>query len=135
MKIFLDGLFGARVDGLHKAMELTAKRQDAIASNIANAETPGYRATDVDFAGELDRAFAKQSAPIRTTDPKHMDIGEGGVARFVNDLSGSTKPDGNNVDIDIQMGQMNRNKAQYSNAATFMRASLAFIGNIVRQNQ
>lgn len=135
MKIFLDGLFGSRIDGLHKTMELTAKRQDAIASNIANAETPGYRAADVDFAGELDRAFSKQSSPITTTNSKHMDIGEGGVARFVHDLSGSTKPDGNNVDIDIQMGQLSRNRSQYSNAATFMRASLSFIGNVIRQNQ
>ena len=135
MKIFLDGLFGNRVDGLQKALELTSKRQDAIASNIANAETPGYRAVDVDFAGELDRAFAKQTAPITTTNPKHMDIGEAGVARFIPDLSGPTKPDGNNVDIDIQMGELQKNRGQYSNAATFMRASLAFIGNVVRNSQ
>lgn len=135
MKVLLDNLFGERVQGLQKSMELTWKRNEAIASNIANAETPGYRAVELDFAGELDKAFNVQTTSVTQTNSKHMDIGDAGVSRYVPDYSGVTKPDGNNVDIDIQMGQLAQNRGKYQTAATFMRNSLAFIGNVVKSVQ
>lgn len=134
MKVFFDNLFAERTKGLHKAMDLASKRHEAISSNIANAETPHYRAVDVDFAGELDRAFKVQNQEaLKKTNSKHMDVGGFGESHLIATLSGATKPDGNNVDIDIEMGRMNRNRSMYQNAAAMMRTTMSFLNLISRQ--
>jgi flagellar basal-body rod protein FlgB len=90
-----------------KLMDATALRSEAIASNIANAETPGYRRLDVsgDFADQLKarmRAgdFASEASALRPTlvqDPH---------AR-------SVRPDGNSVEIEKELLAMNRNSVEH----------------------
>jgi flagellar basal-body rod protein FlgB len=65
---------------------LAAKRQELIASNMANVDTPNYRTRDIDFQGELQRAGAGLDSD---SDPKVVEV-QGLVER----------PDGNNVDLD-----------------------------------
>ncbi len=119
--------------GLERAMDLTYKRNEAIASNIANAETPQYRARDLNFAGELERAFGKSSTPLQATNSKHMDISTAGAAHMQEDLSGVTKPDGNNVDIDIQMGQLSYNVGKYNSAARMLKKKLGMLKFAIRE--
>jgi flagellar basal-body rod protein FlgB len=90
-----------------KLLDASVLRQNAIASNIANAETPGYRRIDVssDFATQLkahleagdlaDKASSLQ--PILTEDR---------TAR-------SSRPDGNNVEVERELLEMNRNGVDY----------------------
>jgi len=135
MKIFADMLFDRTSQGLQKSMDLAWKRNEAIASNVANAETPGYRAVDVDFAGELEKAFERDTSPVTRTNPKHLDVGEAGNSHLVADLSGATKADGNNVDIDIQMGQLDFNRNVYVRGADLLRRKLRFLSTAIRQSQ
>jgi flagellar basal-body rod protein FlgB len=89
-------------------LDAAALRQEAIASNIANAETPGYRRLDVapDFAeqlkarsqsGELARNGSNSLKPILTQDAH---------AR-------SVRPDGNSVEIEKELLTMNKNAVEY----------------------
>lgn len=135
MKIFTDILFDRTSKGLQKSMDLAWKRNEAITSNIANAETPGYRAVDLDFAGELNKAFEKDSSPMLKTDAKHLDVGEAGNSHLIADLSGATKADGNNVDIDIQMGQLDYNRNTYVRAGDLLRRKLRFFATAIRNAQ
>ncbi len=91
-----------------KLLDAAALRQEAIASNIANAETPGYRRLDVatDFAeqlkartrtGELGRGEAESLKPTLAQDP---------FARTI-------RPDGNSVEIEKELLAMNRNAVEY----------------------
>ena len=132
MKIFSDILMDRTVKGLEKSMDLAWKRNEAIASNIANAETPGYRAVDLDFAGELEKAFEEKTGSVTRTDPKHVDIGGESTSHLIADLSGATKADGNNVDIDIQMGQLDYNRAAYIRATDIMRRKFRFLSTAIR---
>lgn len=134
MTDFIEKLFDKTVPGLTKALDLTYKRNEAISSNIANAETPQYRAVDVDFAGELDRAFDSQVGNVAKTNDAHMDISSAdGQAKYVSDLSMPTKADGNNVDLDIQMGRLAYNSGKYSLASGLLRQKLAYIKNVIRE--
>ena len=54
-------LFSSTVLGLGKALDLYAARHRVLAENVAHAETPGYRAKEMEFGGELERAFEKQT--------------------------------------------------------------------------
>ena len=56
--------------GIHaQALALRARRADLLAANLANSDTPGYRARDLDFRAAL--AGALNQAPLRRTDPRH----------------------------------------------------------------
>ena len=131
---FIDRFFDRTMVGLHRAMDLTWRRNDAIVSNVANAETPQYRARDLNFAGELERAFGAQQDSISRTNAKHLDIGDSSAAHLQPDLSGATKPDGNNVDIDIQMGRLAYNSGQYSNAVDAYRKKLGLLKMAIRES-
>lgn len=91
-----------------KLLDAAALRQEAIASNIANVETPGYRRLDVsaDFAeqlkarsqtGELARGGAAHLQPALVQDP----------------FARSIRPDGNSVELEKELLAMNRNAVEY----------------------
>lgn len=89
-----------------KLLDAAALRQEAIASNIANAETPGYRRLDIatDFAEQL-------RSRVRSGDINHAaelrpKLTEDTHARTV-------RPDGNTVEIENELLAMNRNSVEY----------------------
>ena len=131
----LDTLFDRTVTGLNKAMDLTWERNQAISSNVANAETPMYRAVDVTFAKELDQAFGDNTKTLMQTDEKHLDLAGSSGAHKVADFSGATKQDGNNVDIDLQMGRLAQNSGDYMNAARLIRRQLGLIRTAIRTGE
>ncbi len=90
-----------------KLLDGAVLRQEAIASNIANAETPGYRRLDVsgDFASEL-RARLGQAGSVRSF--------SGIEPKLVEDLNArSVRPDGNSVEIERELLEMNRNTVEH----------------------
>ena len=133
MTKLVDSIFGENLPGLNKMLDLTWRRNQAISSNVANAETPGYRAVDVNFAGELARAFGQQSSEITKTSGKHMDLESKEASRLVADLTGATKPDGNNVDIDLQMGRLAYNGGKFSIASNLMRRQLQILKRAITE--
>jgi flagellar basal-body rod protein FlgB len=90
-----------------KLLDAAALRQEAIAANIANAETPGYRRLDVapNFAEQL-RAHAAAGDLARATDTLRPALAEDPHARAV-------RPDGNTVEIERELLLMNRNAVEY----------------------
>ena len=136
MKLLFDRLLDNTTRGLEKNLDLTWRRNQVLGGNVANAETPQYRAKDLNFAGELQRAFGnvpQQDQAFMKTNAKHLDVLNNSSARVTNDLSGATKPDGNNVDIDIQMGQMAINSGKYSAATRYLRKKLGMLKLAIRE--
>jgi flagellar basal-body rod protein FlgB len=133
----LDTLFDRSVTGLSRTMDLTWKRNQALSANIANAETPQYRAIDVSFGNELEKAFEAQSGSLVQTSPGHIDTqsAQGDSSKLVPDLSGPTKPDGNNVDIDLQMGRLAQNSGDYANAARLIRRQIGLLRTAIRETR
>jgi flagellar basal-body rod protein FlgB len=135
MGSFIDKIFDNTMPGLTKALDLTWRRNQAITSNIANAETPQYRAVDVNFERELNSAFGQQEGALKTTNTKHLDEVGSQNAHLTSDISGATKADGNNVDIDIQMGKLAYNSGQYSIATNLMRKKLGNLRRIISESR
>jgi len=134
MKPFFDKILDSTIPGLQKTLDLTWRRHEAISSNIANAETPQYRATDLNFAGELEKAFNSSSNQnLMQTNSKHLDLKQGTAAHLTPVYSGATKQDGNNVDIDQQMGQLSFNSGKYSSAARLLRKKLGMLKFAIRE--
>jgi flagellar basal-body rod protein FlgB len=89
-----------------KLLDAAALRQEAIASNVANAETPGYHRLDVapTFAQQLRSQMA--SGTLGTSGPLAPTLMEDPTAR-------TTRPDGNNVEIESELLAMNKNSVEY----------------------
>jgi flagellar basal-body rod protein FlgB len=111
------------------ALSLRASRQELLASNIANADTPNYKAKDVDFASVLQNALAGTGAaiPVVQTSPMHL---QGNAGR---DIFGSpvmyrkpTQPsaDGNTVDMDVERAQFADNALRYEASVKFVSDNL-----------
>jgi flagellar basal-body rod protein FlgB len=116
-----------------KAMDGLSKRHQAIASNLANVETPNYRRRDVNFEGALDRAIqtaTQQSSQsrqasndsamsLRTTRDGHIAIGQEdstveNVPLEVSEVKDQKyRTDGNSVDVENEMAQLAKNTQRF----------------------
>ncbi len=114
--------------GVHaQAMPLREQRMKLIASNLSNADTPGYQARDLDFDAALRHAQGGNgNGQLATTAEQHYQIGGDGLNPF-QILRPGLQPslDGNTVDPDIE-------RAAYGRAALEYRASLSFVESKVR---
>lgn len=96
---------------LTKAIEGSQRRQEAIASNLANLNTKNYKANRVSFEGELKKALGEAQ--------KHRDFKNAAnridhiVPKVVKDQSSRMNNDGNNVDLDQEMSLMAANQIMY----------------------
>lgn len=96
-------------------LDVAARRHEALATNLANVETPGYKRVDFpkDFAREL-------ASRIRAGEARSIEI-----PKLVEDLtSTSQRKDGNNVDVDREMMALSKNAAEYDMLTEFVSGSI-----------
>lgn len=93
------------------ALEGLAKRQDVVSDNVVNADTPGYHAQEVRFEDALKSYMegdTSTDAHLFRTNERHLDINGQSVLFDVQERKdGTPRADGNNVDIDTELLQMN----------------------------
>ena len=112
--------FGASAD----ALALRARRMELLASNIANAATPGFKARDIDFAAAL-RA-AHDGGPLATTHARH--IAQAGPRPAT--APGWRIPvqpslDGNTVELATEQALFGENAARYQASLSFITSRIA----------
>ncbi|MFA5913532.1 MAG: flagellar basal body rod protein FlgB [Burkholderiales bacterium] len=118
----LDKLFQFHQD----ALNLRAFRQQVLASNIANADTPGYKARDIDFAKALRDATSGAAVSLRSSDAKHLGAStREEPAAVLYRSAAQPSIDGNTVDMD---GERNR----FAENAVHYEANLAFINSQIK---
>ncbi len=103
---------------LEKFLDLSLTKQAAISSNIANVNTPNYKARKVNFEDELKKALSDGNGEIslKTTNNKHISAG-GKVANVSPEVEISSepaRPDGNNVDLEKEMVDLTKNNIKYN---------------------
>lgn len=95
---------------IEQYMNLVSARQKLVASNIANADTPGYQTKDIDFRAELENQISGDGQPN------------------VIEVSGlKTKNDGNNVDMDREARLLAENALRFSVASSLAHSELSTI--------
>jgi flagellar basal-body rod protein FlgB len=99
-------MLGQLANTLEHYMDLLGTRQKLVASNIANADTPGYKTQDIDFQFE----FLSQ---VR-----------GGAPHVVDAPGLSTKNDGNNVSLDREARLLAENAMRFNLAATLLKSQI-----------
>lgn len=112
------------------ALSLRSQRQQMLASNIANADTPNYKARDMDFSKTLQAAMQKPgaaAAAMATTSPLHLGgshaaSGAAPKAQFRGVIQGSV--DGNTVDMDTERNQFTDNAVRYEAGVTLISSQI-----------
>lgn len=113
------------------ALKLRTRRQEILSNNLANSDTPGFKARDIDFAKTLENELSGKnrfpsSISLATTHQAHIaikpiDEDPGLLYRVPNQPS----MDGNTVDSDIELSQFTKN-------SVFTEAALTFLGGTIR---
>jgi flagellar basal-body rod protein FlgB len=107
------------------ALSLRSQRQEMLASNIANADTPNYKARDIDFSsalkGVMERNGADAQTPLARTAPPHLggsaETGPGGAPLLYRGVVQGAV-DGNTVDMDVERNQFTDNAIRYEAGLT-----------------
>jgi flagellar basal-body rod protein FlgB len=109
----LDRLAGS----IERYMDLLSTRQKLVASNIANADTPGYKTRDLDFQSEFQSAIRTGPAQAREVDGLKI------------------KNDGNNVSIDRESRLLAENALRFSLASALMRAEIRTVRSAIQEGK
>jgi flagellar basal-body rod protein FlgB len=113
---------------LQAAMSGLAARQRAIANNVANVDTPGFRASEVRFEDVLNSAASKAQAgqPLNQA-------ALNAAARSTTLVGGTTsRADGNNVDVDQQMEMLSEANLNYSALTQVMSTRLGILRGVIK---
>jgi flagellar basal-body rod protein FlgB len=117
MPINIDKALGA----LPEHLSLYGKRSSLLASNLANADTPGLKARDIDFQAALQRASSDQLA-VRTTHRSHLSGSTSSTSEsgLLYRVPMQPSLDGNTVDSQVEQAQFAENAVRYQSTLTFL---------------
>ena len=123
-----------------QALGLLTRRQDVLAANIANADTPGYQARDIDFSQQLKQSMSNQAVAIPSvsmslTSNKHIEgkplpLDDGSLLYRVPDQPSA---DGNTVDMDHERVNFADNAVKYQSGLTFLGADIRKMMTVLSQ--
>ncbi len=109
------------------AIALRATRANLLASNLANGDTPHYKARDFDFKQVLAQE-AGRGVQLKRTNPQHMTLGGG---PGLNDqfikyrVPSNASLDGNTVDTQVEKGKFSENAVQYQTSMKFLNSKIS----------
>ena len=133
-------IFDRTMQLLHRTLDLREARQRVIASNIANEETPGYRAADLNFQDSLQAAQrGKGLVTLAVTQGRHIGPRGDSVQRVMGKLgpvpAGDLPLDANSVNIELEMAKMSDNAMQYNAAADLLARKFRGLLNAIREGR
>jgi flagellar basal-body rod protein FlgB len=119
--------------GVHAAaLRLRERRTELLATNLANADTPGFKARDMDFASALAAAGSPSAGQLVATRPGHISFSPGAPGATAGGMTGSTEAflkyrtplapslDGNTVDAQLEQAAFAENSVRYQATLSFL---------------
>src|SRR5215813_1449538 len=108
------GLLQGMTGSLERYLDLLSTRQKLVASNIANADTPGYKTQDIDFQFEF------------------MSLTKGEHAQPIQPEGLAEKPDGNNVNLDREARLLSENQMRFNLASALVKGQLKSVQEAIQ---
>lgn len=121
----MDKLFGIHP----QALIIRSQRTSLLASNLANADTPNFKARDIDFKAALSEQQEKVSFAPKVTSTGHIPISGGGnslsAGSFQYRVPYQASLDGNTVESDVEQSQYAENAIRYQASLTFLNGKIS----------
>lgn len=125
--------------GIHEqALNVRVKRAEVLANNLANADTPGFKARDLDFKAALNSSMnqsgSAQSMDIAKTNSKHLSTNNGSSESLL--YRNPTQPsiDGNTVDTQQEMAAYMKNAMDYQASFQFLNSKFKGLTSAIKGN-
>ena len=132
----LDGLFGKRTALFETALHGLQERGEAIAENLANIDTPGYKARRVAFEEQLQYVRHHRAGELAATTASHFRLGPHAAYEVrpveTRDLASTLRNDGNNVDVDVEMTALAKNQLSYTYVAELTKRQFEGLKSVIR---
>jgi len=131
-------IFGNTITLLSNTLDLRAARQRLLSSNIANQETPGYKAKDIDFEAELKKRESASLFPAVSpgvTNAAHIPVAAARTPapRPVTRPGESAGYDANTVGVDAEMVRLSENSLMYNIASKMLRSKFNMLMTAIRE--
>jgi flagellar basal-body rod protein FlgB len=126
MSVGVSGAFGIHT----AALALRGQRAEILAANLANADTPGYLARDMDFRAALEQAQGQPTLAV--TQPAHFPTGPGGGVAALYRVPLQPSVDGNTVDPQVEKTQFLQNAMHYQASLTFLNSRITSLIRALR---
>ena len=132
-------LFDPTTTLLTKVLDLRSANQTVIASNIANAETPGYAPAHFEFEQELRQAINRNGFQLATDNPSHIPGSVSGLeavsGKVVTTPDGTGIGDKNGVNVDQEMVALSKNEIMYESAAQILNKKMTILTYVIQGGQ
>jgi len=117
--------------GIHAtSLTLREQRSAMLASNIAHAATPGYKARDIDFASVL--AAQSGEGVMRATNPMHLRHAKAGAADLAYRQPVNPSLDGNTVELDVEQREFAENTLRYQISLTLLNRKISGLTRAIK---
>lgn len=126
-------LFNGTIQSLQKSLDYSTTKNRVIANNIANVDTPHYKAKDVSFKKELNKSM-NASFQANRTHMKHFSFsGEDHQAYRISEQTNTLyNHNGNNVDVDKEMADLAKNQIYYQAIVDRLNGKFSSIQTVIR---
>jgi flagellar basal-body rod protein FlgB len=135
------GIFDRDFTLLERSLDFRARRNGVLAGNVANIETPGYKAKDLVFEKALGEALkSHEPSPLNVTNPRHLD---GRTAtplsrvqpRLIQSANAVGSVDGNSVDLEREMAKLAENQIAYQSLAQMISHKFLQMRIVIREGE
>ena len=130
------GMFNQTFALLQRAMDLRSRRHSTIANNVANIDTPHYKAFEVLVEEELSRQRPNATTPARPLRPGHIPLkpraGSATPVKLDAASKVSLRQDGNTVDLDREMTKLAENHLMYNTSAQILAKKFQGLKNVIQ---
>lgn len=122
--------------GIHeRAMTMRSDRAALLANNLANVDTPNFKARDLDFRSLLQQSMQNQTATegLQLTDSRHMKLDDDGVSEgllYRTPLQSSL--DGNTVDEQLELAEFTKNSIDFQASLTFLSGKFSGLTKAIK---
>lgn len=129
-------LFSNSINSLGQALNYSSLKQKVIAQNIANVDTPNYKAEDVSFSSYMQNELGQGFQTYRT-DPRQIDFSDSSdnsqTAIYTPNVQYNN--DGNSVDLDQQMSDMAANQIYYNSLVDQLNSKFSALQMVIQGGQ
>ena len=123
-------LFLNSITSLERGLDYAALKQKTIANNIANVDTPNYKAKEVDFKKIMEESQA--DFKNNKTDRRHFDFSTQSSGSVISARNMSYNENGNSVDLDAEMSKMAQNQIYYNALTDRLNSKYSSLTNLIK---
>ncbi len=121
--------------GIHpEALKLRAERTKILASNLANEDTPGYQARDIDFKASLQQALNPEAHAVPSDDGPAFDgtAADEESPALLYRVPNLTSEDGNTVELGVEQAAFSQNVSDFQTSLTFINMTLRDLTKVIQ---